>query len=230
MNNISDIKNALYINLLSRTDRKKHVEEQLELIGIKAERFNAVKVKNGAVGCSMSHLKCLETAKKNNWDHVLIVEDDILFLNPSLFVNQLNNFLSKHKNFDVLLFAGNNMPPYLKIDESCVKVTKCQTTTCYLVKNHYYDILIHNYKEGIKQLINEQTKPVLYAIDKYWFRLQEKDNWYLIIPLTVTQREDYSDIEKRRTNYTNVMIDLDKKALMKAQEKKLKLLNSFKLF
>jgi len=230
MNNIFDIKNAFYINLLSRPDRKKHVEDQLEKIGIKAERFNAIKLKNGAVGCSMSHLKCLEIARTNNWDHVLIVEDDILFLNPALFIHKLNEFLSNHKNFDVLLFAGNNMPPYVTIDNSCVKVTKCQTTTAYLVKSHYYDTLIHNYKEGIKKLINEPLKHAIYAIDKYWFRLQEKDKWYLIIPLSVTQREDYSDIEKKRTNYTNVMIDLDKKAFFKAQENKLKLANTFKLF
>jgi GR25 family glycosyltransferase involved in LPS biosynthesis len=230
MNNIFDIKNAFYINLLSRPDRKKHVEDQLEKIGIKAERFNAIKLKNGAVGCSMSHLKCLEIARTNNWDHVLIVEDDILFLNPALFIHKLNEFLSNHKNFDVLLFAGNNMPPYVTIDNSCVKVTKCQTTTGYLVKSHYYDTLIHNYKEGIKKLMNEPLKHAIYAIDKYWFRLQEKDKWYLIIPLSVTQREDYSDIEKKRTNYTNVMIDLDKKAFFKAQENKLKLANTFKLF
>ena len=230
MNNIFDIKNAFYINLLSRPDRKKHVEEQLEKIGIKAERFNAIKLKNGAVGFSMSHLKCLEIARTNNWDHVLIVEDDILFLNPALFIHKLNEFLSNHKNFDVLLFAGNNMPPYITIDNSCVKVTKCQTTTAYLVKSHYYDTLINNYKEGIKKLMNEPLKHAIYAIDKYWFRLQEKDKWYLIIPLSVTQREDYSDIEKKRTNYTNVMIDLDKKAFFKAQENRLKLANSFKLF
>ena len=230
MNNIFDIKNAFYINLLSRPDRKKHVEEQLEKIGIKAERFNAIKLKNGAVGCSMSHLKCLEIARTNNWDHVLIVEDDILFLNPALFIHKLNEFLSNHKNFDVLLFAGNNMPPYITIDNSCVKVTKCQTTTAYLVKSHYYDTLINNYKEGIKKLMNEPLKHAIYAIDKYWFRLQEKDKWYLIIPLSVTQREDYSDIEKKRTNYTNVMIDLDKKAFFKAQENRLKLAYSFKLF
>jgi len=230
MNNIFDIKNAFYINLLSRPDRKKHVEDQLEKIGIKAERFNAIKLKNGAVGCSMSHLKCLEIARTNNWDHVLIVEDDILFLNPALFIHKLNEFLSNHKNFDVLLFAGNNMPPYVTIDNSCVKVTKCQTTTGYLVKSHYYDTLIHNYKEGIKKLMNEPLKHAIYAIDKYWFRLQEKDKWYLVIPLSVTQREDYSDIEKKRTNYTNVMIDLDKKAFFKAQENKLKLANTFKLF
>jgi len=51
---------------------------------------------------------------------------------------------------------------------------------------------------------------ILYAIDKYWFNIQKIHNWFLIIPLTVTQREDYSDIEKRATNYAHVMTDLDK--------------------
>ena len=136
----------------------------------------------------------------------------------------MNTFLSNHKNFDVLLFAGNNVPPYYEIDDTCVRVTKCQTTTCYLVQKHYYDKLINNYKDGLKKLINETSKHAMYAIDKYWFNLQEKDNWYLIIPLTVTHREDYSDIEKRFTNYTNVMIDLDKTELLKAYENKKKIL------
>jgi DNA-binding MltR family transcriptional regulator len=60
--------------------------------------------------------------------------------------------------------------------------------------------------------------PVLYAIDKYWFNLQKIHNWFLIIPLTVTQREDYSDIEKRATNYTHVMTDLDKEWFFKPQQ------------
>ena len=62
------------------------------------------------------------------------------------------------------------------------------------------------------------TNHALYAIDKYWFKLQELDKWYLIIPLSVTQREDYSDIEKRPTNYSRVMLDLDKEAFFKWQK------------
>jgi GR25 family glycosyltransferase involved in LPS biosynthesis len=218
MDSISDIKHAFYINLESRPDRKSHVEEQLKLIGINATRFNAIKLKNGALGCSMSHLKCLEIARQQNLDHILIVEDDIKFLDPSLFVNQMNKFLNNHKTWDVVLVAGNNIPPYKVIDDSCVKITKCQTTTGYMVKSHYFDTLIDNIREGIKHLIVEPDKHVLYAIDKYWFRLQDKHLWYLITPLTVTQREDYSDIEKRPTNYTNVMTDLDKKWLFERQK------------
>ena len=216
MNSISDIKHAYYINLDSRPDRKQHVEKELNKIGINADRFNAIKMKNGAIGCSMSHLKLLETAKANNFDHILIVEDDILFTQPETFVNQFNTFLSKHGNsFDVLLVAGNNMPPYVNVDNSCVKVSQCQTTTGYLVRRHYYDKLIKNYKDGILKLMKEPHNHRVYAIDKYWFSLQAIDKWYLIIPLTVTQREDYSDIEKRPTNYTHVMLDLDKDEFIK---------------
>jgi glycosyl transferase family 25 len=217
MNNISCIKHAFYINLETRPDRKSHVEQQLSLIGIKAERFNAIKLKNGALGCSMSHLKILENAKKNNYEHVLIVEDDILFTKPLIFQFQLNKFLSNHKDFDVVLIAGNNLPPYEKIDETCIKVSQCQTTTGYLVQNHYFDTLIANFREGIQRLMLEPEKHHLYAIDKYWFSLQNKDNWYLVLPLTVTQREDYSDIEKKTTNYSRAMLDIDKEAFFKWQ-------------
>jgi glycosyl transferase family 25 len=228
MNSISDIKHAFYINLLSRPDRKNHVEEQLNNIGIKPERFNAIRMDNGAIGCSMSHLKLLETAKLNNWEHVLIVEDDILFTDPNLFVEQFNKFLSNNKDFDVALIAGNNLPPYRRIDDSCVQVTHCQTTTGYLVKRHYYDTLINNYKDGILHLMKEPYNHTLYAIDKYWFNLQAIHKWYLITPLSVTQREDYSDIEKRPTNYTPAMLDLDKVAFIKRQ-KELTALKKFNL-
>lgn len=215
MNSINDIKHSFYINLESRTDRKEHVIRELNNLGIKAERFNAIKLNNGAIGCSMSHIKCLELAKKNNWEHVLIVEDDIKFLDPSLFINQLNKFLLNHKDWDVVLFAGNNMPPYKKINDYCIRVSTCQTTTGYLVKQNYFDTLINNYREGINKLMKEPEKHQIYAIDKYWFELQKKDLWYLIIPPSVVQREDYSDIEKRQTNYINVMTDLDKEWLTK---------------
>lgn len=215
MNSIQDIKHAFYINLLSRPDRKEYVEDQLKSIGIKAERFNAIKLVNGAIGCSMSHLKLIEMAKANNWDHILIVEDDILFTNPSLFVNQFNSFLSNHKDFDVVLIAGNNIPPYKPIDETCVQVKHCQTTTGYLVRQHYYDKLIDNYRAGILNLMKNPENHRMYAIDKYWFHLQAIHNWYLIIPLTVTQREDHSDIENRTTNYTKMMLDLDKEWFQK---------------
>jgi GR25 family glycosyltransferase involved in LPS biosynthesis len=187
------------------------VENQMNLIGIDAKRFNAIKLGDGAFGCSMSHLKCLQHAKSENLDHVLICEDDITFTNPVLFMKQFNKFLQNQKNWDVVLLAGNNMPPYKIVDDYCVQVTRCQTTTGYLVKSHYFDTLIENIKNGMDMLVKNRDKHKIFAIDKFWFLLQEKHSWFLITPLSVIQREDYSDIEKKYTNYSKIMVDLDKR-------------------
>jgi hypothetical protein len=68
------------------------------------------------------------------------------------------------------------------------------------------------------KLLKEPQNHVLFAIDKYWFTLQSKHDWYLLTPLTVTQREDYSDIEKRATNYSRAMLDLDKTEFIRTQK------------
>ena len=211
--NIKEIKNIYYINLESRPDRKNYFENQMKLVGLKANRFKAIKHSIGAIGCSLSHLELLKLAKEKNWDHILIMEDDITFLNPEIFCNSLNNFLSSNINFDVLLIAGNNMGEYNRENEFCVKIKKCQTTTGYLVKNHYYNKLIENIEFGIQKFLKNPRRFNDFAIDQYWNILQIIDNWYLLTPLSITQRADYSDIEKRITNYNRVMLDLDKKEL-----------------
>ena len=212
MNSINDIKNIFYINLESRPDRKAFFENQMKMLGLseRVTRFNAIKNNCGAIGCSLSHLALLKYAKEQNMDHILITEDDIMFLNPKQFIHNINNFLSKHKVFDVLLIAGNNMGEYNRLDEFCIKIKKCQTTTGYLVKNHYYDKLIKNFQEGVDKLMNNLSLINKFAIDQYWGSLQLADKWYLLTPLTVSQKPDYSDIEKKRINYNAVMLDLDK--------------------
>jgi GR25 family glycosyltransferase involved in LPS biosynthesis len=226
---MKDITNIFYINLDSRPDRKTHFEKEIKKIGLQATRFNAIKQKSGAVGCSMSHLALLKYAKNNNLDHILIMEDDICFLNPEVFMNSFNSFLSNNIDFDVLLIAGNNMEPYTKINDFCVKIQKCQTTTGYLVKQHYYDKLIENIEAGIKNLLNDITKTNDFAIDQYWTKLQITDKWILLTPLTVTQKPDYSNVEKRIINYNRVMLDLDKKHLIHVGKNKtnINLLNIF---
>jgi len=216
LNRLADIKNIFYINLEHRTDRKDHIERQLKSVGLnKFERFNAVKLANGRAGCSMSHYQCLKLAKDRKYDHVLICEDDLTFLNPKLFMKQINEFFKTKTipDWDVLLLGGNNVPPYQVVDNTCVRVSHCQTTTCYLVNGHYFDTLLENIKEGIPLLIKEPEKYGYYAIDMYWLHLQKINIWLLIVPLTVIQKEDFSDIEQRVTNYQSLMLDINKEYL-----------------
>jgi hypothetical protein len=69
----------------------------------------------------------------------------------------------------------------------------------------------------VTHLINHPENKTTYAIDKYWFELQQRDKWFLITPLSVVQREDYSDIEQKVMNYTALMQDLDKREFLDKQ-------------
>jgi glycosyl transferase family 25 len=216
-----EIEHCFYINLDKRTDRKKLVEAELRGLGLsRFKRCKAIENKIGAIGCSMSHLTLLRKAQKDNLPYCMIVEDDISFIDKPLFVQQANQFIKyfnereKEKPlWDVLLIAGNNVPPYFRIQgaDFCVRVTHCQTTTGYIVRQHYYSTLIENIKNGLELLMREPNKRFFYAIDKFWLSLQKLDWWFLITPLTVVQRDDFSDIEGKKEDYSQLMLDLDKK-------------------
>ena len=210
---MEDIKHIIYINLDHRTDRKEHVVNELLNVGFleeSIERFSAIKLNIPAIGCSMSHLKCLEKAKSLNWDHLLIVEDDITFVNPDLFKTQFNKLLSSTTDWDVVMLGGNNCGPYQIKSDCSVKITRCTSAIGYLVNKSYYDTLINNYRNGIQLFLNNTKLPMRFAIDTYWFSLQQTNNWYLLYPLCVSQKVCFSDIEKRIVNYDSLMLVLDK--------------------
>jgi len=207
------LKNTLYINLEHRTDRLEHVKLELAKISIEGERVNAVKAKIGAIGCTLSHIRCLEIAKQRDYDEVFICEDDITFTDPNLLIKNLTKFHEEDGcMWDMIIIGGNNVPPYQRINSNCVRVFYCQTTTGYIVKKSYYDTLLKNFKESANMLMKNPTEEgkKKYALDIYWKRLQMQDFWYMITPPTVTQYENYSDIEERETNYKHLMLDMEK--------------------
>ena len=198
-----DITNVLFINLDSRIDRRRHFELQFSKIGLHPQRFAAIQNARGAIGCSMSHISCMEMAIQNKWDHVLVCEDDATVINPGQLVHQVNHFFNRfNDSWDVLLLAGNNYQPFRQESPEVVRVANCQTTAAYLVRRPYFETLLANFKEGLSKLK---------AIDQHWKLLQRRDRWYLLVPVTMIQRPDYSDVSKRCVDYGDVMTQIDKK-------------------
>lgn len=208
-NKANDFKKyTYYINLEHRKDRNEETLKDLKSFGINNPiRFNAIKDDIGAIGCSKSHLEVLKIARENNLPHVLIVEDDIKFLDPQKTNKTLNNVLNSGLDWNVIILGGNNSEPYTKINKDCIKVENCQTTTAYLVKQSYYDTLINHWEEGLSKLIETKDEPK-YALDQYWKILQKRDTFLLLMPLKVVQRESYSDIQKGNMNYEELMMNL----------------------
>jgi glycosyl transferase family 25 len=58
---------------------------------------------------------------------------------------------------------------------------------------------LSNFKEGLKLLYSEYSQTTPYAIDQYWHKLQQKDNWYIIYPTLCLQRQGFSDIKNAIT-------------------------------
>ena len=227
------LENILYINLDYRQDRREHTEKEFQKISqhihpdaeptgkMNIIRMSATATKNGAVGCSLSHIRCLEHAKKNGWPYVFICEDDITFMNPVMFLEKLAEFetmfLEKPAEFDtskvawdVLVIAGNTAPPFGDSTSFCIRTFNVQSTTGYIVQQGYYDVLLANYREGVRKLMAEPENKREYAIDMYWKRLQTSGRWYTLIPLSVYQYASYSDVENREVDYKNLMLDLNK--------------------
>lgn len=211
--------NTLFINLDGRKDRLKHIKEQMKNMDIDAERVSAIKTEDGAIGCTMSHIKCLELAKSRGYKHVFICEDDIVFKNPSLYKENLKKFYKNNEiNWDILIVGGNNVPPFHKVNDYCIRILNCQTTTGYIVKEHMYDVLISNFKESATNLTRNPHNKQKYALDIYWKRLQPQYYWYMLIPPTVSQYESYSDIEKKNVAYDWLMLDNEKEWYVKQKK------------
>lgn len=208
------LQNIFYINLKERVDRREHIERNIIKLfpTSKFERIDAIRNPiSGAIGCSLSHIRCIEEAKKRKLPYICVMEDDILFLKfETLFENIIKFENSNIKEWDVLVIGGNVIEPFHVITDFCIQIYNTQTTLCYIVKEHYYDTLIMNFKEGVMKLMKEPYNREEYAVDMYWKKLQRSDKWFMIIPLTVTSLEDYSNIENKIVNFNHLLLDLHK--------------------
>ena len=191
-------KQHFIINLDKRKDRWKQVCQDVMEIGIDVpNRMKAIVSEEcGLLGCALSHIRCLEKAKEQNWDYVLIMEDDVDFPHPEL----VQDFIDKNidKDFDVL-FLGCTCQEGKK-EGDLIRVLQSTCLHAYIVKKHYYQRLIKNYYEGYyRKLKTWKTNPTYNKnnIDVYHQKLQTQDKWYAPLQCLATQKAGYSDNFKR---------------------------------
>lgn len=187
------IDKVIYINLNHRTDRNESMKEMTKCFEDKVIRFSAIQQEPGFIGCTKSHIAVLEMAIENKWKNVMILEDDAIWNKYEQGYDKLKKFINTA--YDVIVLGGTF------VNRIGDKVLSCKTTVGYVVNSNYYLTLLNNFKEGLSMLEQTHNKD-LFAIDSYWSKLQQKDNWLIITPCLVYQKPDYSDICKVHQNYT----------------------------
>ena len=195
----------MYINLDHRIDRNNNIINQLKpfkennIIRLNASYFK----QNGPKGCALSHIRILEMAIKNNWDNVLILEDDFIFTQPINNINiMINKFFKDNIKWDIIMFSSN-LIKFNKYNDYLNKVVEGKTTSGYAVNNQFFKTLLKTFKNCYKHLdvpiYNKNLKH--FCIDMGWRNLQEPNDWYIFNPKLGKQKDGFSDIMQKYKNY-----------------------------
>jgi glycosyl transferase family 25 len=186
------IDKIIYINLDHREDRRNIMKtffEKAEIPTDKIIRFSAIKRIRGSLGCLESHTAALRMAKQNSWKNVLILEDDLEWLDLKEGYSKLEE-LTQKPDWDVIMLTGW----FWKYDFP--RIYNANNAGAYLVNSSYYDKLLQNREFSLRKLtrgIGFDFNNKIYDADNFWKKLQSTDNWYAVYPCICRQVDGYSD-------------------------------------
>lgn len=195
-----------YCNLESRPDRKIEFLDEMEKIGVPAEkihRINSVYTPGfGALGCGKSQILALKHFIESDKKVCAIFEDDFMFTESKELIHDiLQKFFELNLDFDCLMLGGNILQaistnlPFIK------KVYDAQCCSSYLISRKFAPLLLQLWQEAVfLQEEHIKTNPKVfhfYCIDIAWKQLQPQNHWFVVEPKFGLQRESYSDIEQK---------------------------------
>ncbi len=202
--NIIDFFSKTYcINLDRRKDRwnecllefkNKELDniERVSAIDGKDLMFFSQKVNSSALALILTNEKIFESAIKNDFETILILEDDVEFTDQ---VKDISSFIEKlPENWDMIYFGGNHnthvgyKSPEV-INDKVVKLHHTYSTHCVGVNKRAYQFILERIRK------KDQPLDVIYS------DLQKKLNVYSFFPAIATQRVSFSDIENKMTDY-----------------------------
>ena len=199
----------LYINLEHRHDRNEHCLNEIRKIDpllTKTCRIDAVSNKtNGALGCTLSHIKAIRFFLDNpTWNTCIIFEDDFTF--SSNDIDHINNSLlylfNNSSDFDVLLLGvGSTDFKTVPTKSSHInKVESSQTASGYILTKKYANTLLSNFITSSNNMIKLGWDSK-WCHDQYWKYLMPLGKWYTLKDRIGYQYSNYSDIENMVTDY-----------------------------
>jgi len=195
------------LNLDRRSDKWETVNQRFLELKINVERFSAVdgnlipdyvlqqyeKINKYAVGCILSHYKIIEDAKNNKYNRILILEDDVLFIEN--FNDNFTKFISQIKSDWKLLYLGASQHEWngINVSRGYYLSKNCDGTFAYAVDHSIYDQILNT---------NDfKNRP----IDNMLHDIQEKNfnKCFTSFPNLIISDVGDSDIRKSRDNETH---------------------------
>jgi GR25 family glycosyltransferase involved in LPS biosynthesis len=201
--NLNDYFKKLYcINLDSRPDRWERAKELFDQHGLDVERVSGIngsqlgldfgpEIKEGAIGCSLSHLFTIKYAQQNNLDNFLLLEDDVEFddeINQKFF-----SYIDQVPDDWEMLYLGGQHFHGMNLKQVNENIFKCEYTLAAQsvgIRNTLYQRLI------------DKVMNISKINDIHYAEMHKDINAYVIVPHLTWQRVSYSDIEQVTVDYT----------------------------
>ncbi|MEN5085947.1 hypothetical protein ABE426_05715 [Sphingobacterium faecium] len=174
------------INLEKRYDRRIHIQNEFE----KRNEFDcrivsATQHTIGAIGLWKTMRSIIEQAKIENYDYILICEDDHQFTdnyNESLFIKTIHD--ANKLQADLLLGGVSYFEDAVELDKGLFWLNKFTGTQFFIIYKRFFDIFLHitlNDDDNIDLKINVIS-----------------DQIYCLYPFISVQKEfGYSDVTQK---------------------------------
>lgn len=183
----------------SRADRRELMEQELQRVGWKAQRYSASSYKGCPnSGCLLSHANVLEQAYDEGCENVLVIEDDFKFIDDvGKVCNDIDAFFKSGLDWDVVMLttcaAVKAEPP----SESCLvsKIVSSGNGAAYLVNRSMMLEMSMLFKANLENLYNTK-RHWEYQNDILWKQLMPQSNWYMFNDYLGYQREGFSDLSQ----------------------------------
>jgi GDP-L-fucose synthase len=206
------------INLDNRPEKYKETIEELNKLSfvnynLKIQRFPAIKSEKGWIGCALSHIEILKNAKENNYDQVIVVEDDNIFIESQIIhIEKIFDWLFSNKE-KWEIYMGNQTFSDVKEVYSFKNgfVHSIGKTTNFMIyQNIVYDPIINHEKLYLREITQSSEKRQVNPID----RIIRNRLLVTRYPFITSQRDNYSDIEDKKVSYTKKIRQSEKNIRM----------------
>jgi len=224
------------LNLPERTDRKEKVDELLTSLGFSGYKFfNGTSIKDPELtklGCTHSELKIFEDFLQNDYEDMVLFEDDIKLMS-GVSLNDLDNIFSDWDSttthYDSIAL-GTKLLPRSEIvlqGKTHGKFTEMLCTQSFYYKRNIVEHIFENlsnysnqnhflYKCTIDMFLNDCTN------EQYRFlhnSIHKTFRFGITIPMIFNQESGYSNIEKQNENYEQMIFNSFHNALSKKTKK-----------
>ena len=167
---INDYFDKIYcINLDRRADRwEDNCLPQFKTLGLEVERLSAVDgskldLPHGhrnnymfELAGSYSHLNALKKAKDEGIEKLLLLEDDVVFIeNGNERFNEVINNVPT--NWQYLFFGGNHIQGFSSVAPGVVKINRSYAIHACGIKKESYDVMIRHLEIKINMVMKDLT-------------------------------------------------------------------------